>query len=104
MRFYYENGLGDKGYFSEKDLIKAVYTAWNIEADLWLLNDGVKKLDKNGYAGNQGKLIFASTDGCELNSDLLGKFGYYMTEDCEIKRISDDVEVKYDWSEVKQLI
>lgn len=104
MKFYYENNMGDSGYFSEKDLIKAVYTAWNIEADLWLLNDGVKKLNKYGYPGDQAKLVFTSMDGHEMNSDLLQEFGYYMTEDCEIKRISDDVEVKYDWSEVKQLV
>lgn len=26
MRFFYENNLGDSGYFSEKDLVKAIYT------------------------------------------------------------------------------
>lgn len=28
MKFYYENNLGDSGYFTEKDLVKAIYTAW----------------------------------------------------------------------------
>ena len=53
MRFYYENGMGDSGYFSESKLIKAIYTAWNIEADLWLLNDGVKKLKPHEFVYDQ---------------------------------------------------
>lgn len=104
MRFYYQNGMGGSGYFSENDLIKAIYTAWNIEAELWLLNKDVKKLDFHGSWTEQAKIVFASMDGYEFNSDVLKEFGYYMTEDCEIKRISDDVEVTYDWSEVKQLV
>ena len=44
MRFYYENNIGYSGYFSENDLVKAIYTAWNIEANLYLLNDNIKKL------------------------------------------------------------
>lgn len=107
MRFYYENYSGDSGYFSEKELIKAIYTAWNIDADLWLLNDGVNKLKTNEYIENQGKLVFCPFGKNDFNSEILKEFGYYMvdgTEFREIRRISDDFEIKYDWSKVKQLV
>jgi hypothetical protein len=104
MRFFYENGYGDTGYFSEKDIIKAVYTAWNIDADLWLLNDGLRKLDPYKFTSEQAKIVFASPEGYLFNSDVLKEFGYYMNEDNEIRKISTDEVVKYGWSEVKQLI
>lgn len=107
MRFYYENSYGDNGYFSEKDLIKAIYTAWNIDAELWLLNDGIKKLDKHQRVINQAKIVFAPLDDNELNSDLLKEYGYYMIdgdEVREIRKINTGEIVKYDWAEIKQLI
>lgn len=107
MRFYYENCIGDSGYFSEKDLVKAIYTAWNIEANLYLLNDSTKKIDYTKPWKDQAKLVFSPYEGNEFNSELLEPFGYYMIdgeEFREIRRISDNTEVKYDWSEVKQLI
>lgn len=107
MRFYYENCIGDSGYFSEKDLVKAIYTAWNIEADLYLLNDDVKKLNDTALFSKQCKLVFSPYEDNDLNSELLEPFGYYMIdgeEFREIRRISDNTEVKYDWSEVRQLI
>ena len=107
MRFYYENGMGDSGYFSESKLIKAIYTAWNIEADLWLLNEGVKKLKPHESVYDQGKIVFASCEGNEFNSDVLKEYGYYMIdgeEEREIRKISDNSIVKYDWSEVRQLV
>lgn len=36
MKFYYDNIMGDYGTFKENDIVKAIYTAWNIEADLYL--------------------------------------------------------------------
>lgn len=103
MRFFYENGLGDKGYFSETNLVKAIYTAWNIVADLYLLNNGLKKIDSYKPMKEQSKLIFASSDGNEFNSDILKEFGYKMI-DGEIIDIKTGNIIKYDWSEVKQLI
>jgi hypothetical protein len=96
MKFYYENSMGDRGAFVEKDIIKAIYTSWNIEANLYLVN---------GF--NDKVLIFAPWEGNELNSDLLKEYGYYMEDDKEervIKELSTGRIVKYDWSEVKQLI
>lgn len=109
MKFYYENGMGDIGFFSEKNLIKAIYTAWNIEADLYLVLDkNIKKIkDIKFPRRNQLKLIFAPLDGNELNSDLLKEYGYYMIdgeEEREIKNIRTNEIAKFDWSEVKQLI
>ena len=107
MRFFYENNMGDSGYFSEKDIVKAIYTAWNIEATLYLLNDGVKKLDLKKRLGEQLKVVFSPYDGNEFNSDVLEEFGYKM-EDGEEEREIIDIKtgkvVKYEWSEVKQLI
>jgi hypothetical protein len=107
MRFYYENNIGDSGYFSEKNLVKAIYTAWNIEACLYLLNTGVKKLDTNEFMNKQAKLVFAPYEDNEFNSDVLKEYGYFMEdgeEFREIREIETGKEVKYEWSEVKQLI
>ena len=106
MRFYYINGCGDEGYFNEKNLVKAIYTAWNIEADLYLLNDGLKKIS-NYTNKDECKLVFAPQEENEFNSELLEEFGYYMIDGIryrEIRRIKDDVEEKYQWNELKQLI
>lgn len=107
MRFYYENSLGDNGYFSEKDLVKAIYTVWNIEANLYLLDDGIKKIDDNKSFFNQAKLIFSPHEGNELNTEILEEYGYKMEdvgEEREIIDIKTNEIVKCDWSEVKQLI
>lgn len=107
MRFYYENNIGDSGYFSEKNLVKAIYTAWNIEATLYLLNDGVKKIDWNKRHGYQCKVIFSPYDDNEFNSDVLKEFGYKMEDGKEYREIIEiktGKVVKYDWSEVKDLV
>jgi len=102
--------MGDSGYFSENDLIKAIYTAWNIEAELYLLNDGVKKIDwhsKESPFTKQSKIIFSSYDDNEFNSDVLKEFGYKMEDGKEERNIIDintGKIVKYEWSEVKQLV
>lgn len=107
MRFFYENSLGDSGYFSEKDLVKAIYTAWNIEADLYLLNEGIKKLNPNELISKQAKLVFAPMEDNELNSELLKEFGYRMEDGEKYREIIDIITgkiVKYDWDEIIQLI
>jgi len=106
MKFYYDGCCGD-GYFSERNLIKAIYTAWNVDADLWLLNSGIKKIDKYLLLKDQATLIFVPAEGNEFNSDLLESFGYYMIDGFkwrEIRRLDNNKVVKYDWSDVKQLI
>ena len=95
MKFYYENYMGNAGYFCERNLIKAIYTAWNIDADLYLIED------------NKNNMVFAPNEDNELNSELLKEYGYYMTdglEEREIRKIGTDKLVRYDWSEVKQLV
>lgn len=99
--------MGDNGYFSEKDLIKAIYTAWNIEADLYLLKDGIKKVNECESLHNQAQIVFAPHEENEVNSDFLKKFGYYMEDKGDhrvIIQIDNDKIVRYEWSEVKQLI
>lgn len=39
MKFYYENSMGNSGYFEENDLIEAIYMSWNIEATLHLIKN-----------------------------------------------------------------
>ncbi len=110
MRFYYQNGMGDSGYFSEDNLVKAIYTAWNIEAELYLLNKGLRKIDWNSKENpftKQSKIVFSSMDGNEFNSDVLKEFGYRMEDGEELRDIVDIKTgkiIRYDWSEVKQLI
>jgi len=97
MKFYYENYSGDSGYFEEDNLILAIYSSWNIEANLYLLDEDT----------NQEKLIFAPYEPNEFNSDLLEEYGYKMIDGEEYREIIDaktgDV-VKYDWDDVLDLI
>ena len=107
MRFYYQNSMGDSGYFSENNLVKAIYTAWNIEAELYLLNNGNRIIDQHQSFNKQTKIIFCPLEGNELNSDLLKEFGYKMEdgkEERDIINIKTGKVVSYDWSEVKQLV
>lgn len=95
MNFYYENSVGDNGTFKETDIIKAIYTAWNIEANLYLLVDG------------DWQIIFAPWESNEYNSDLLESYGYKVIDGekyREIVEIKTDKAIRYDWSEVKQLV
>lgn len=95
MKFYYYNSMGDSGYFNEDDIVKAIYTAWNIEAELWLVENFMPK-----------KLVFSPLETNEFNSELLNEYGYYMEDGEEYREIKDieTHEIKsYDWSEVKQL-
>lgn len=106
MRFYYQNNMGDSGYFSEDNLVKAIYTAWNIEAELYLLNKGLRKIDWDRFT-KQSKIVFSPMDGNEFNSDILKEFGYRMEDGEELREIIDIKTgkiIRYDWSEVKQLI
>jgi hypothetical protein len=98
--------MGDSGTFKEKDLVKAIYTAWNIEASLYLIKEEQGKINSDTlYIRN--KLIFAPWEDNEFNSDLLKEFGYYMRDsekERDIVEIKTDKIIKYDWSEVKQLV
>jgi len=110
MRFYYQNSMGDSGYFSEKDLVKAIYTAWNIEAELYLLKDGLNKIDwkseESPFFG-QSKIVFSPFDDNEFNSEILKEFGYKMEDKDDSREIVDiktNKAVGYGWKEVIQLI
>ena len=95
MKFYYENNLGDKGCFTEDNLVKAIYTAWNIEADLYVCE------------GDNFQIIFSPHDDNEFNSELLEPYGYKMIDGekyRDILEIKTDKIIRYDWDEVKQLI
>lgn len=94
MKFYYENSVGDTGTFSSSNLVKAVYTAWNIEADLYLWKD------------NDWQIIFCPMESNDFNSELLKEYGYKMIDGekyREITEIKTGKIIRYDWSEVKQL-
>ena len=107
MRFYYQNGMGDSGYFSKNNLIRALFSAWNIESELYLLNKGIKKINWNEKLSDQAKIIFSPMDDNEFNSDVLRDYGYKM-EDREEERKIIDIKtgeiVKYELSDVIQLV
>lgn len=95
MKFYYENHCGDTGYFEEKNLVKAIYTAWNIEADLYIVED------------KKEELIFSPIESNEFNSDILKEYGYKMEDGEEYREIIEIATgkiIKYDWGEVIQLV
>lgn len=77
MRFYYENYSGDSGYFTLKktELVKAIMSAWNIEADLCIID----KLSENSIFKGR-KLIFAPHEDNEFNNELLKEYGLYITD------------------------
>lgn len=102
MKFYYENNMGDSGVFKETNLIKAIYSAWNIQATLSL----IQEYDKDTKS-TKVRLVFCPEMDNEFNSALLKDFGYYMEDEGEhrvIKKIKTDEIVKYDWSDVIQLV
>ena len=97
MKFYYENYIGDSGYFIEDNLPKAIYTSWNIESNLYILDE----------ENNQEKLVFAPYEPNEFNSDILKEYGYRMEDGEEYREIIDIKTgnvVRYDWDEVEQLV
>ena len=70
MRFYYENCIGDSGYFTLKktEIPKAIISAWNIEAELNIVHKdpSTKKETK--------QIIFAPMECNECNNDWLNEF------------------------------
>lgn len=67
MRFYAES-ISNELLFSEKDIIKAILTAWNYNADLWLIPDKTKYSDLNNFATLEKELLFSSNNPfiCDL--------------------------------------
>lgn len=107
MKFYYENNMGDYGIFSEKDIVKAIYTAWNIEADLYLINKDIKNPKIKDFNSKDFKIIFAPYEDNDVNSELLKELGYYMADGKGYRDIFDiktNENKRVEWSEVKQLI
>lgn len=94
MNYYYINNLGDDGKFIDDDLVRAIYSAWNIEANLYLDTE-------KGW-----KLIFASYESNEFNSKVLKEYGYEIVDgvkEREIINIDTGESIKYEWDEVIQL-
>nr|WP_269205463.1 hypothetical protein [Clostridium botulinum] len=87
--------MGDTGVFQEDNIVKAIYTAWNIEADLYI------------YTDRSWQMVFAPYGDNEYNSELLEEYGYKMIDGDKYRQIIDiksNKIVKYDWSEVRQLV
>lgn len=94
MNFYYINNNFDDGKFIDDDLVRAIYAAWNIEANLYLET-------KNGW-----RLIFAPHENNEFNSKLLNEYGYKVVDgpkERQIIDISTGKEIKYSWDEIIKL-
>jgi hypothetical protein len=95
MKFKYVNTVGGCGEFEEKDIVKAIYTAWNIEADLYSMEK------------DQPQLLFAPLESNEFNSELLKQTGYYMEDEDKYRviKVMRTHEIKmYAWDEVLQLV
>jgi hypothetical protein len=95
MKFKYVNTVGGCGEFEETDLVKAIYTAWNKEADLYSMEK------------DHPQLLFAPYESNEFNSELLKGFGYYMEDEDKCRVIKDmrTHEIKkYARNEVLQLV
>ncbi len=106
MRFYYENYSGDSGCFTLKktEIPKAIMSAWNIEADLYIID---KKFDEGIFKGR--KLIFAPHEDNEFNNEVLKEYGLYITDGekyRELRYLEDDslAEEPDTWSNVLDLI
>lgn len=53
MKFYFENRVGDEGYFEEESLAKAIHLVWNYEACLFLCEDDKETLIFDPYDTNE---------------------------------------------------
>lgn len=112
MRFYAES-ISSELLFSEKDIIKAILTAWNYNADLWLVDDKTKYSDLKKFATLEKELLFSSNSpfACNLqkykveiveNTDLhpwwdiavrcLESEVDYCLGDLEIKKLKDKIK------------
>lgn len=83
MRFYYENCMGDSGYFTleKTEMPKAIMSAWNIDAALSIVMQP------------HNKLIFDPDEENECNNNWLKEFGLYIKDGRkfrELHYISDD--------------
>jgi len=105
IRFYYENCMGDSGYFTERkdNIVNAIYSAWNIEAILYIaekIKDNKKK--------EKITLIFSPHEDNEVNNELLKPYGLYMVDGeryRELHWIKDRSLARSpnNWSELKLL-
>ena len=89
MRFFYANEIGDSGYFTLKktEIIKAIMSAWNIEADLSIVTN------KIGGHQEKHKLIFSPSECNDCNNDWLEEYGLYIKDGekyRELHNIADD--------------
>ncbi len=83
LRFYYENCMGDSGYFTLKktEIPKAIMSAWNIEADLNIVyKDSISGKDVR-------KIIFAPMEGNECNNDWLKEFDLCIVDGEEFREL-----------------
>lgn len=71
MRFYYENNMGDLGFFTLKnsEIVKAIQSAWNIEADLYIVRPGTTM-----------KAVLIPDDENDVNNEYLKEFGLYLID------------------------
>lgn len=62
MKFYMQNCVGDTAHFDSENMVDAIHTAWNIEAELYLVC-------------NVNWLVFSPFDDNEFNNELLEEYG-----------------------------
>ncbi|SEU09935.1 hypothetical protein SAMN05443270_3140 [Lacrimispora sphenoides] len=90
MRFYYENNMGDSGFFTLKksEIVKAIQSAWNIEANLYMVPSGTnnKNLLNQFIHGNIKPILLPDEDN-EVINDYLEEFGLYLIDGDEYREL-----------------
>ena len=83
IRFYYENYCGDSGYFTmrKNDIPRAIMSAWNIEAELYIVMERIDKYRE------ECKLIFSPNEDNEINNGWLKEYGLYIKDGEEYREL-----------------
>lgn len=86
MRFYYENNMGDSGFFTLKktEIIKAIQSAWNVEANLYTVPSGTNK--KNLLYRDMKAVLLPDDDNVVNNRNLI-EFGLCLIDGEEYREL-----------------
>ena len=86
LRFYYENNMGDSGFFTLKktEIVKAIQSAWNIEANLYVVTPGT---NKKNLVYNRMKPVLLPYEDNEISNDYLKEYGLYLIDGEEYREL-----------------
>lgn len=90
MRFYYENNMGDSGFFTLKksEIIKAIQSAWNIEANLYIVPSGTNNRNLLNHLIHRNMIpVLLPDEENDVNNDYLKEFGIYLVDGEEYREL-----------------